>query len=67
MVHFVPIKSDLTDLIEKINWCKNNDDKCKEIASNAFKFYEEYCSKESMIDYMENVFIKINDKFKNYK
>lgn len=66
-VHFVPIKSDLTDLIEKINWCKNNDDKCKEIASNAFKFYEEYCSKESMIDYMENVFIKISDKFKNYK
>ena len=27
--HYVPIKSDFSDLIEKIEWLKSNDDKAK--------------------------------------
>ena len=26
-VHYIPIKYDLSDLVEKINWAINNDDK----------------------------------------
>ena len=33
--HYVPIKKDLSDLIERIKWCKENDLKCKEIAKNS--------------------------------
>ncbi len=29
-IHYVPVKSDLSDLIEKIQWCRDNDEKCKE-------------------------------------
>ena len=35
-IHYIPIKSDLSDLLEKIKWCIDNDEKCKEIANNAF-------------------------------
>lgn len=34
-VHYIPVKSNLSDLIEKIEYCIKNDDKCKEIAKNA--------------------------------
>lgn len=34
-VHFILIKRDLSDFDEKIKWCLDNLDKCKEIASNA--------------------------------
>lgn len=58
--HFIPIKSDLSDLIEKIEWCRINDDKCKEIAKNGVKFYNEYLSKEGMYDYFQKVFLDIS-------
>jgi predicted O-methyltransferase YrrM len=33
-VHYLKIKSDLSDLIEKIMWCRKNDDICREMAKN---------------------------------
>jgi len=35
--HYIPIKSDFSDLFEKLEWCKNNDKKCETIASNSRK------------------------------
>ncbi len=57
-VHYVPVKADLSDLIEKIDWCRSHDAKCKTIAANAYKFYQKYISRESVYDYMECVFNK---------
>ncbi|NGX32401.1 MAG: hypothetical protein K1060chlam4_00445, partial [Candidatus Anoxychlamydiales bacterium] len=37
-VHYVPLKHDISDLIEKIEWAKENDDLCKEISKNASDF-----------------------------
>ena len=54
-VHFVPVKSHLEDLIEKINWCIKNDSKCKEIALNSRAFFEKYLSKEGQLNYMQRV------------
>ena len=36
--HFVPIKSDLSDLHQKIDWCRSNLGQCEEIASAAQRF-----------------------------
>ena len=41
MKHYVPISYDLSDLEEKIEWLVNNDDKAKEIATNALEFSRE--------------------------
>jgi hypothetical protein len=53
--HYISIKSDLSDLDEQIEWCKQNDKKCKKIAETAKKFAEEALSPEFMKSYFENL------------
>jgi hypothetical protein len=36
--HFVPLKSDLSDLRERIAWCRANSDQCRRIAANGQSF-----------------------------
>lgn len=48
-VHYVPLKNDLTDLDNIIDWCKNNDDKCKEISANARKHMAQFMNEEDEI------------------
>jgi len=50
--HFVPVKSDLSDLIDKIIWLNNNDDKAKQIALNGFNFISSLHSKQNIFDYL---------------
>ena len=65
-VHYVPVKEDLTDLFEKIEWCRNNDDKCEEIASNAKKFYKKYLLKKGILDYLQVLFFDIKKTTGSY-
>jgi hypothetical protein len=37
-VHYVPIKQDLSDLVERICWARANDNFCKKISANATDF-----------------------------
>jgi len=62
-IHYIPIKSDLSDLIQRIEWCRENDDICETIAKNAFQYVVENITKEKMFDYMEKVIKTDNDKF----
>ena len=39
-VHYVPIKSDLSNLEEIVDWVNNHDDACREIAANALALME---------------------------
>ena len=66
-VHFVPVKEDLSDLIDRIKWCIDNDSLCKKIANNALKFYEKYLTKDAILNYMQTKLldIHINKNFKN--
>lgn len=52
-VHYIPIKNDLSNLITTIEWCINNDDKCKQIASNAREFYDKYLSNEGVLNTLQ--------------
>lgn len=45
----IPVKADLSDLEEKIKWCRDNDEKCKEIAKNAGIFYEKYVGRDALL------------------
>lgn len=38
--HYVPFKRDLSDLIERLQWAKENDDRAREIVSEARKFVD---------------------------
>ena len=65
-IHYVPIKRDLSDLIEKIKWCRNNDEKCKQIAKNAYLFYKTYLQKDGILDYMQHILIQLKRKMGIY-
>ena len=66
-IHYIPIMSDLSDLIEKIKWCIKNDKKCEEIAKNAREFYLKYLQKDGVFDYIQSKLRMIyeNKNFKN--
>lgn len=44
--HYLSIKKDLSNLIEVIEWCRDNDSKCKKIASEAKSFAEKLLTKQ---------------------
>jgi hypothetical protein len=43
--HYVLIKDDFSDLLDKFNWCNNNKNKCKEIVKNANRFMSKFSNK----------------------
>ena len=57
--HYVPIKEDLSDLIEKIKWCRLHDEECKKIAFNAKKLYDTYLQKDGILDYYQKLLIDV--------
>ena len=40
--HYVLLKDDFSDLKEKLNWCNNNENKCKNIIKNAHEFMSQF-------------------------
>lgn len=54
-VHYIPVKSDLSDLMDMIKWCRENDKKCEEIASNCISFYNQHINKKNVFSYMKNL------------
>jgi len=45
--HYIPIKRDLSDLIEKTQWCLNNYSIALEIAENAYQFAKTHLTREA--------------------
>lgn len=65
--HYIPVKSDLSDLVEKIRWCKENDGKCKKISENAKTFFQENLSKDGIFDYLQSLLSTTKKVVGNYK
>ena len=63
MVDHVPIAVDLSDLADKIAWCRANDEKCHLMAERAKSIYETYVSKEGIHDYMELITTEIAHRY----
>jgi hypothetical protein len=59
----VPVKADLSDLAEKITWCRDHDDECRQIGENAKAFYEKYVARTALLDYLEMVCKQIAKRY----
>ena len=57
--HYIPIKEDLSDLIEKILWCQQNDDKCKKIAYTSYNLAINELTLDKALKYMAYTLNKI--------
>lgn len=53
----VPVKADLSDLAEKIEWCRTHDEECRMIANRARIIHDRFLSKEGILDYMQVLII----------
>jgi hypothetical protein len=50
--HYISIREDLSDLMEKIEFLENNQDTAQYIANSARKFWEDNLSHESLLSYV---------------
>jgi hypothetical protein len=68
-VHYIPIKKDLSDIDEKIEWCINNDKECEKIGKNSIEFYNTFLCENSIYSYLETLInnIPVKPLQKTYK
>ena len=60
--HYIIVKSDMSDLISVIEWCRKNDKTCERIAERGYKFWKTHLSnKEYMFNYLQEKFSKYSD------
>ena len=56
-VHYVPLNDNFDNLVEIVEWCIENDDKCKEISKNATsymrKFFNTKNEKKILLEILE--------------
>lgn len=60
--HYVPVREDMTNLIDQIKWCREHDDECQRIAQNAYQFFETYLQKKGVLDYMQKTLVDLKDQ-----
>jgi len=54
-VHYVECDYEYTDLVEKINWCRGNRTKCKEIGNNAQELFNQVYDPDKYWQSIESV------------
>ena len=57
-VHYIPLEEDLSDLKDKINWARDNDEKVKEIVANGNALVAKWINPELMYCYYAKAFEK---------
>lgn len=60
-VHFVPVKQDCSDIVEKLQWCEEHQEECKAIISRANAYILPYKNKQCY----DNILCKIVQSLKN--
>ena len=61
-IDHIPVKADLSNLLEQIEWCRNNDEQCHIIANNARILYDKYISRNGILDYLQAICIEISKR-----
>lgn len=52
-VDYVQVKKDFSDIVDKIQWCRDHDDECKNMMLSAYDKQRKYLSKSGIMDYMQ--------------
>jgi len=58
-VHYIPINEDYGNLQDIIKWCLDNDEKCKEIAQNAYEYGKFFINENNMLNFIKELIIEI--------
>ena len=63
--HYILLKDDYSDLIEKIDWCNKNPKICKNIIKNANNYMNQF-KNERIEEILEKTVMKIYFKYVNF-
>ncbi|XP_055305678.1 protein O-glucosyltransferase 2-like isoform X2 [Sitodiplosis mosellana] len=55
MYHFIPVKRDLSNLVDQINWARKNDDSARKISRQAQNFVNERLTPDKILCYHVNL------------
>jgi serine/threonine protein kinase len=58
-VHYVPVRADLSDLVNQIKWCREHDAECEAIAKGGMDFFDRYLQKKGLLDYMQKALVDL--------
>ncbi|TRY61729.1 hypothetical protein TCAL_11141 [Tigriopus californicus] len=58
-IHYVPIRADLSDLVDKIHWAKNHDEEAHNIAVNGRRFAQEHLLPQHVLCYHGSLFQEV--------
>ncbi|XP_032794179.2 protein O-glucosyltransferase 2 [Daphnia magna] len=64
-VHYIPIKADLSDLVEVIKWAKTHDEEVRQIGANGRQYARSHLLPKDIICYHATLFKKWSQKLKN--
>ncbi|KAK7044020.1 Protein O-glucosyltransferase 2 [Halocaridina rubra] len=64
-IHYVPFKRDLSDLVEKIEWARSNDEKVQEIARNGRLYVQENLMPKDIYCYHAALFTEWSKRLKS--
>lgn len=62
-IHYVPLDKDLKNLKSQIQWCKKNQEICKNIIKNACQFYKEYLTCEKQVSFLHITLTQLNNYY----
>jgi len=60
--HYIPVKRDLSDLVEKTIWCKDNYEKALQIAENAYQFSKLHLTRNACYSKWNSIITSSNYK-----
>lgn len=58
-IHYVPVKRDLSDLIEKTRWCLDNYEKAANIADQAYIFSQTYLTRDACYSQWDKIITEL--------
>ncbi|KAJ3376906.1 F-actin-capping protein subunit alpha [Lobulomyces angularis] len=64
-IHYIPVKLDLSDLEEKLEWLKLNDQKAKDISINSFNLMKRFNNLKEMQCYSSLLLLEYSRLYKN--
>lgn len=65
-VHYVPVKFDLSDLVDRVEWCRKHDKECETMASNAKLFFQTYLQRDNILDFMQKTLVDLKQEIGIY-
>jgi hypothetical protein len=60
-IHYIPVKIDLSDLLEQVIWIQQNEEKSKEIANNAYEFAINNFQRNKLMNRIYEVYENMNN------